>query len=249
VNAQTGTNGDVMQWAKQPVTVGDSGLEDLIVRLQAGITVSGRVEFQGAAGSPLADGGRMTVGLRPIGAGSWRTAAGTVGSDGTFSTRGDPGGRYTVFSSPPPGWTLDSVSLDGKVLPDDVLELTAGDVTGLLVTYLPVPTILSGSVADAIGAPDASADVVVFGVDSTLWREGYFLTRQTRMVHATSAGAFEISGLAPGEYYVAAVSTHLVPEWRSTAFLERLIPGATRVTLGPGRTTTVSLAAITPRDR
>ena len=41
-------------------------------------------------------------------------------------------------------------------------------------------------------------------------------------MHATSAGAYDIATLAPGTYYLAAVSTRLALNWQDPAFLERL---------------------------
>ena len=56
---------------------------------------------------------------------------------------------------------------------------------------------------------------------------GHLLEPPRRKVHATSAGAYEIATLAPGDYYLAAVSTRLALNWQDPEFLERLIAGAT----------------------
>ena len=48
--------------------------------------------------------------------------------------------------------------------------------------------------------------MIVFPADSNAWREGIFTSRRARKVHATSAGAYEIATLAPGDYYLVAVS-------------------------------------------
>ena len=91
--------------------------------------------------------------------------------------------------------------------------------------------------------PDAA--VIVFPADSNAWREGIFTSRRARKVHTTSAGAYEIATLAPGDYYLAAVSTRLALNWQDPEFLERLIAGATRVTLGAEDEKTVPLRTIT----
>ena len=99
----------------------------------------------------------------------------------------------------------------------------------------------------------------MFPADTTLWREGIFSTRRMRFRHATSAATFELDALPPGDYYIAAVSARLTAAWHDPPFLsqaleaqgllERLIPGATRFTLGDGEEKTISLKTFTPQDR
>jgi hypothetical protein len=55
--------------------------------------------------------------------------------------------------------------------------------------------------------------------------------------------------LSPGEYYLTAVSARYALEWENPAFLDRLIPGATRVTLVDGGDKVVSLTTFTPKGR
>jgi hypothetical protein len=240
---------DVSLWAAQSVSVGDRAINGLTVALKAGFHVSGRVGFEGATESPLAGGQRLAVGLRPIGSESWRSLPGRPAPDGTFTTAGDGPGRYIVFTSDLQGWTLDSVSRGGKLAPDDVIELDTSDVRDLIVTFSQKTTRVAGSIADPNGAPDANADVIVFPADTTLWREGIINSRRARLMHATSAATFEFSGLAAGEYYIAAVSTRLVTDWQDPSFLARLIPGATKFTLAAGQSSTLTLKTITPRDK
>ena len=242
-------NADVSLHARQPLSVGEAGVSGLTVALTTGARVSGRVEFRGAAASPLANGRRLPVGLRPVGADLWRNLPGPVAPDGSFTTAGYLPGRYLVFTSDPPGWTLESVSRGGQLVPDDMIELTTEDVTGLVLTFSKTPTRLSGSIADANGAPDPNADVVVFPADATLWREGVIHNRRARMMRATSTGTFEAFGLAPGEYYLAAISAGSMTDWQDPSFLERIVPVAMKITLGSGEEKTVALKTVTPRER
>jgi hypothetical protein len=153
------------------------------------------------------------------------------------------------MTSDPQGWTLESVSRAGRLVPDDMIELRTTDLTDLVLTFSKTPTRLSGAIADANGAPDANASIVVFPADTALWREGVINNRRTRLMRATSAATFEFSGLAPGEYHVAAISAGSMTDWQNPSFLERIVPAATKVTLGSGEEKTVPLKAVTPRDR
>ena len=89
----------------------------------------------------------------------------------------------------------------------------------------------------------------VFPADASRWREGIFQSRRLGYLRASSAGAFETTFLAPGEYYVTAVSARYAMEWEDPVFLERLVPGATRVALREGESKTVALTTFTPKGR
>jgi len=64
-------------------------------------------------------------------------------------------------------------------------------------------------------------------------------------VHATTLGRFEITELPPGDYYVAAVINRWVVDSTDPALLERLIAGATKISLVEADQRTVSLKSVT----
>jgi hypothetical protein len=234
-------------WALQPLTVGDSDVSGLTVTMRPGIRVSGRMEFKGSgSGRPEPQPGTR-VHLQPIGAQSWRPGWGRPNADWTFTTLGDPPGRYFVNASIQ-GWTLESISRGGIRLADDLIELVDADVTGLVFTYTDRPSHVSGTVADSKGGMDAGTDVIVFPADTTPWREGLFNSRRARLMRATSTGAFEFTGLPAGDYYVVAVSELPTSDWFDLP-LDRLVEGAATLTVTEGGTHTVQLKTFTPRGR
>jgi hypothetical protein len=179
--------------------------------------------------------------LQPIGAQTWRTIRAVVQSDGTFRSAGDPPGRYTINTSAPAGWFWQTTSLAGKPVLDELLELGASEVSGLVITFGQTTNHVSGRVSDATGAADPDAAVIAFAADSDAWRDGIFTTRRARKVFATSAGTYDIATLAPGGYYVVAIDRRLALNWQDPKFLDSLIAGATRVTLGADDRKTVAL--------
>ena len=235
-------------WAAQPVVVGNEDLAGVNVTLQPGVRLSGRVEFSGGP-AVMSEGQRIFLSLQPFGAQSWRTQGAVVRSDGTFTTAGDPPGRYVVNVSRPPGWTLRGSSLGGTPLTSELIELSDRDVTGMVLTLAQSTTRVSGTIANAAGAPDPNTDVVVFPVDATARREGVMTSWRIRRARATSRATYEFTGLAPGEYYVAAVSAGVTFDVVAPTFLERLVPGATTITLGMGETKTVALKTIAVSGR
>ena len=111
------------------------------------------------------------------------------------------------------------------------------------------PLRISGTVTDAKGVADSATDVIVFPADTRFWRDGIFNDRRVRLVHATTSGAFEIQDLAPGEYHIVAIRARAVAEWQDPQFLESLVAGATKVTLGDSPATGIPLKTFTPRER
>jgi hypothetical protein len=237
----------VCLWANAPLTVGEADVHGLVLTMRPGIKLSGRVEFKGGV-NPSRSGAPIVV-LQPLGAASWRTSRAMLQEDGSFTTGGDPAGRYVISAFQPPGWTWVTTTLRGRSIADEPVELSSTDVTDLVLTYVQTSTHVSGIVLTSSGSADPDTDVIAFPADTTAWRIGGETTRRVRRVHAISSGAFDIEALPPGEYYLAAVSARFVVQWPNPQFLERLIGGATRITLAIGDQKTMPLHVITPAER
>jgi hypothetical protein len=238
---------DSALWVAQPLVVGESDIDDLALTMRPGARVSGRVEFT-TAGSGSPDATRFRVHLRPIGAQSWRPSQGPVGADWTFHTGGEPPGRYVANISSPPGWTLQSMSVRGESNPDAVIDLGIDDVPGLVYMFSNRPSQVTGTVSDA-NSGTTFVDVIVFPADTSFWREGIFNSRRVSRVRASSSGSFAFPSLMLGDYYAVAVGARLTVAWEDPAFLERLIPGASKFSLKASQDTTLSLKSFAPRER
>lgn len=235
-------------WATQTLTVGNTDIRNVAVTLKPGTRLTGRVELAGPSAA-VTPADRLSIMLRPIAADSWTASIADVRTDRTFTSGGDPPGRYEVYSASAGNWRVTGVSRGGKVYPDYVIELGADDLTEMVVTLSKTPRRITGTVVGSQGAADTEADVIAFPSDASVWREGFFQSRRVQRVRASAAGTFEFTELAPGEYFLAAVSARLTREWQDPQFLERLIPGATKITLGDGDEKTVALKTFAPRSR
>jgi len=236
-------------WASQALTVGDTGVAGLTMTMQPGVRTSGRMEFRSASGAASRPTQRQVLTLQPVRAQFWRTLQAVVQPDGSFRTAGDPPGRYILNASSPAGWSWHTTTMAGKPVLDEMIELGAAEVSGLVFTFGQTTNRVSGRVSDSSGAPDADAAVIVFPADSSAWREGIFTSRRVRKVLATSAGSYDVATFAPGDYYVAAVGARQALTWQDPQFLDRLIAGATKVTLGAEDQKTVPLRTITLTGR
>ena len=97
---------------------------------------------------------------------------------------------------------------------------------------------IAGSIADGPGRRDSAFTVVAFSADRTNWFAG---SRHLKRASSSSNGSFEVSGLPPGEYFVAAVDTLGPGDWQASNNLEALVQGATRVTVRESQVQTVTL--------
>jgi hypothetical protein len=233
----------VSVWGQQVLAAGDRDLSGLTLALRPGIRVSGRVEYRGA---PPQTPERLSVLLIPVRAIWQRNLDDKVGSDGRFVSDGNPPGRYRV-SFRGSGSVL-AISAAGQPLPDHSLLLDSRDIADLLITVTSAPLHLTGSIVDANGTPATHANVIAFPADTTTWRQGVLSERRRCVVAAASSGAFDCVGLSPGEYCVAAIDAQTMFRVDDPAFLDRLIPGATRVALTGSGAAQVALKLFTPKE-
>jgi hypothetical protein len=233
----------------QSLTVPDANVTDLRLVMKPGPAVRGRVEYRAAPGTPSSAYDRVMITLRPVTATVWRAVPANVAPDGTFEVAGLATGRHEIYSASAGGWRVIGVTLGGRTVGDYIIDLEDQGITGLVVTMSNATQHVSGTVTDARGTADPDALVVAFPADTQVWREGIFQSRRVQRVRASSAGAFDITFLAPGAYYLTAVSARYALEWEDPAFLERLIPGATQITLAQGDDKTVALTTFAPKGR
>jgi hypothetical protein len=236
-------------WGAIPVQAGRSDITGLVVSLQPGVRFSGRLEFDGAADRPDADRLRRTAinvvpaddsfisGSRPA----------QVDPDGSFHTLGMPGGKYFLrVISPVPAWTFRSATYENRDIADVPIDVSSGDITGIVVSFTDRPADLSGSVRGENGA-DADASVLLFPSEPALWTGGTN-TRRMRLTRATPTGSYSFKGLPPGSYYVIAVPDEHTADWTEPRTLEALARDATAVDLAEGSIKTQDLRTVR-RDR
>ncbi|HUS63461.1 MAG TPA: carboxypeptidase regulatory-like domain-containing protein [Kofleriaceae bacterium] len=175
------------------VTVQDADVTDVVVELDAGATLSGRVEPPSAARIGL-DVDMESIGLgnlpQTIGAMAATTRA---ADDGTFALRGVPDGKYELVAHADDGG-------EGRVQ----VEVTSGADQTNLIVRVEERARITGTVVDSTGAPvegvevqaraDAGKSSILDNM-SELWGRGHGVTR--------ADGTFEVIGLRDGTYRVS----------------------------------------------
>ncbi len=230
-----------MMWASQPIAVGDEDETGLVIGLQAGATISGRLEFVGNSPPPpptppVQPGQPATsrpngIQLNPLDAPPrGRAFTTTVTPDGTFRMPGVVPGRYVV--SPAinvPGWpTLQSITLGGVDITDTLLDVDGRDLNNLVVTVTDVAMAeIRGTVAGSVGSQDADTWIRLFPADRRYWDEpfGAFARFKNARVEKNT---FTLTRVPAGEYYVVAVNEGGL-EWMEKATLDLMARSADRV--------------------
>jgi len=221
------------------VTVADSDVRGLVVRTSAGSSIRGRIVFEASNGSKLPTASEVV--LSPIPADydlspQNNFASANIRPDGSFAIEGINGPRRLEVLKAPPGWVLREIRSSGINITDRVLPFgTAHDsVRDVEVVLTDRVSELTGSVRDDRSRPIASATIVVFSTDRSLW---YPQSRHIQRQRSEADGRFSMSGLPAGQYYAASVRN--VPAdgdeaWQEPSFLESLIPGAQNVLVSEG---------------
>ena len=236
-------------WTATPITVGSADIANLTVTMRTGIRASGRVEFAGARTPPTAPE-LQRIGVR-LQMAEGRTSSpialdGRVLADGSFKTAGYPAGRYianVLPSTVPAGWFVKSITVNGRDVSVEPLQLVDADISGMVVTFTDRTTTLTGSVSGPNGV-DPTAEVVVFPADSMAWKDVGVVARRWRAERVNNAGAFSIAGLPPGDYFVAALAGTLAGDRQDPVLLATVMKSASRVTLTDGGTATVRVAVM-----
>jgi hypothetical protein len=250
-------------WGQEEVTVDGHDIGGISIRLQAGLTVSGKVVLETSAPADLTQV-RISVDMPTKGNSPGEVVAALLGgsssgieSDGTFSIKGLTPDRYRLgvstgglrgllaamqpgaLESAPGALFLKTATWNGRDVVDALFDLGPGvDASGMVVTLTDRPTVLSGTVRDSAGRPTPSYPIVVFSTNRAAWFSG---SRRIQQAHVSSDGTFRITGLPAGEYFVAALTDLNANELYEPAFLESITVTSLRITLLDGEKKTQDL--------
>jgi protocatechuate 3,4-dioxygenase beta subunit len=220
-------------WAQSDVTVDGHAVSGVVLALQPGLTVAGRVDFHG--GSPP-DPARVRVTLIPAeitaaGRETATTAAGPVDDSGRFTITGVMPGRYRL-SATSPGWTLVSALVGGQDAADLPIEVRTGsNISGATLTMSDAASSLSGIVTNDRAEPLSDYTLIVYPADSRYWLPQ---ARRIRAVRPGTDGSFSVEGLPAGDYRLAPVLDPEPGAWFDPGFLQQIDAAAMGVTLMDG---------------
>jgi hypothetical protein len=228
-----GVSGERPLWAAAEVFVADRNTPAVVLQLEPGVTVSGRVRFDDSAQAPE-DPSSFRIVLNAasrhdVGVGS---ATGQVAEDGTFTIADVMPGRYRISVIGRADWRAKSFEVAGQDALDTLLDVQARQpVSGAELALTTRLATLSGTLRDASGQPASAYTVVLFSDDAAHW------TPQSRRVHATRPGTdgrFAVANLPAGRYRMAALDDVQEGRWYDPALLAGIAPLSIAVSLADG---------------
>ena len=227
-------------WATSDTTVDG---EDVTVGLtyQPAFALSGRVVFEGSV-QPLPPM-RLPLPVTSTIAGAQQPSV-QLESSGHFTISGLVASPYRLGELPGVrsrlgSWWLKSITLGGRELLDAPIDLQK-ESTDAVVTFSDRATELSGRVASAATDEQPNVFVIVFATDRGAW---FHNSRRVVGVMADREGRYRISNLPAGEYFAVVEDNVDANQWFDPVLLDRLIPRAIRITLGPDEARTQDFVA------
>jgi Carboxypeptidase regulatory-like domain len=224
-------------WASTDISVGGQNLENIVLSLQPGMTVSGRIVFAGTSTQAPTDLTRVRVNLSARGQQLFNAGGvppAQVDETGRFTITGVAPGTYAISANSPGGgggrgaaptqgggqWTLKSVIVGGQDALDIPFEVRPNeDVGGIVVTFNDRQQQLSGTIQDAVGRPTSDFTIIVFPSDTRYWLPQ---ARRIASTRPSTDGKFSFRNLPPGDYRLTAVTDVEPGEWYDPAFLSQL---------------------------
>jgi hypothetical protein len=221
--------------ATAAVNVDGENISNVMLTLEPGLTISGRLVFEGAQ-PPAVDFTKLRVNF-PIALTGMAAAPFPplqLDASGRFSVHGVPPGVFRIYGTvqglrePIGRWWLKSITIDGRELLDRPFDLRQNTDTAI-VAFSDRASMLAGVARDAQGMPADGTAVIAFGVDESSW---FTNSRRVAGVHARADGTYSIRNLPAGDYFIVASYDVMPGEWFDPALLQRLRATSSRISLG-----------------
>lgn len=221
--------------ATADVNVDGVDIGNVMLTLESGLTISGRLVFEGAQ-PPAVDFTKLRVNF-PIALAGMSAAPFPplqLDAGGRFTVDGVPAGVFRIYGTvqglraPIGRWWLKSITIDVGELLDRPFDLRQSTDTAI-VSFSDRASTLAGVARDAEGMPADGAAVIAFGVDESSW---FTNSRRVAGVNAAADGTYSIRNLPPGDYFIVASYDVTQGEWFDPALLQRLRARSIRISIG-----------------
>jgi len=227
-------------WANEPITVSEGGITGLVISLNRSPTVSGRVEWVGAAPPPPAQMlQRASVSMQPASTLDpfsviMGGAVGRFSPDAAFVVPGAVPGKYIISSNALPGYpTLKSVVVGGTDITDLPFEVGEKDVAGVVITYVdtPMATLTVATTPLPGSRPYDDAWALILPADRKFWAEPSAARRRFRSLPISNHGTTSADAFPAGDYIAVIVTGMEIVDWQEATKLEALSRRGQRVTV------------------
>jgi hypothetical protein len=239
-------------WASTDLTISGQNLTGITLALQPGMTIRGRVMFDGGNMPPPTDLTRVRVNVSPRGQQpgiEGGVPPAQVDSTGSFTIAGVAPGKYSINANIPaeggrgggatgraggignaaPQWVIRSANTNAGDAMDFGLVVEPNQDVAVTLTFVDRNQEISGTIQDGTGKPVAEVTIILFPSDKRYWVPQ---ARRIRSSRPGTDGKFSFAGIPPGQYHLTAVTDVEPGEWFNPDFLSQLVGASVAVTLG-----------------
>jgi hypothetical protein len=225
-------------WAQATVDVTGPTFTDVVLTLQPGRSISGRVTYD-MQRPPNQSGPRATVMLAPAPAvqsfpSFGPQQQGQVGTDGRFTIAGVAPGRYLLRIAAAGGFERSAV-VNGIDTLDSALVVSGDDVNDVEITVTDRMSSLSGALTLASGSAASDYTIILAASDSRYWTPN---SRRVLSTATRAAGKYLFANVPPGDYMLAAVTDLDQGAQYDPDFLKAIAAASVRVSIAEGTSAT-----------
>lgn len=228
---------EALLWTALPITVSDSDVTGLDVRLQLGARLQGRLFFEGAGERPTKRQIlNIPIHLDPVDlAREGALAAVRPDESGLFTTASYPPGRYRVFVGIPNArWRVKSVQVDGIDVHNSFVNVGGRDIRDAVVTFTDVEYRASGSVQGDRFEDVRHARVLAFPADFETWISLGMSPHAAHTTNCNSQGSYSFRNMRTGDTLLVAFSAGDRVDIEDPDFIREAARRAIRFRIGPG---------------
>jgi len=247
-------------WGSADIAVTGEDVKNVSVSLQPGMTLSGRVSFEGQAALPPTDLTRVRINISARGAQPGLDLGGLppaeVDATGLFKIKGVPPGRYSINANAQAGqvpgatpqpaggrggggagggggqWVLKSAMANGRDVLDHSLVVEPNqEVSGMLLTFVDRTQEVSGTIQDTMGKPTSDYTIILFAADKSFWQPQ---ARRIQSARPGTDGKFAFRNIPAGQYRITAVTDVEPGEWFDPEFLAAIVSASIPVAVNDG---------------
>jgi hypothetical protein len=193
--------------AEAAIEVRDSNIDNLVLTLQPGITITGRVVPQIEGIEVRFSPGPPVPASSPL--------AGSSLPDGTFSVRGLTARDYAVNVSGLKGQYVRSITSGDRDVLERGLQVSGQTDPSLTIVLGTDPGTIEGRVLTAQGEPAAGATVVLIPGPARRHRGDLYRSAKT-----DDAGRYQLTEVAPGDYQLFAWENIDPGMWKDADFMQ-----------------------------
>ena len=244
-------------WGSADLSVTGEDVTNVTVSLQPGMTLSGRVSFEGQSALPPTDLTRVRINITPRGVQPGLDLGGLppaeVDASGLFKIKGVPPGRYSLNANAQAGtvpgaaqpagggrgggaggaqWVLGSAMVNGRDALDHALVVEPNqEVSGMMLTFVDRTQEVTGTIQDTLGKPTADYTIILFAADKSFWVPQ---ARRIQSARPGTDGRFTFRNVPAGNYRLTAVTDVETGEWFDPEFLSAIVNASIPLTVAIG---------------